>query len=191
MPFHIHSLQFPPNYIFFAAKNDIFKYIWALQSTVDALKYIFLPGKWKYFNFLPKEKRRRSFSVFLCFPSAGVVKTLKEMRLHSASGSFAHYHVLIACSMVQCVMRVHWSTKTHAISPSKRCLAMLHKAHLICITLALWCGIAYYINSCNLSNNFGSDLLHYQRHSSSNATVARLQFFPLFLYEMLLQRQIN
>lgn len=129
--------------------------------------------------------------IFPCFPSAGVEKALKETRIHSASGGFAHYHVLIACSMVRRVMWVHWSTKTHAISPSKRCLAMLHKAHLICITLALWCGIAYYINSCNLSNNFGSDLPHYQNHCrSSTTTSTRLQFFPLLLYEKL-QRQIN
>lgn len=122
----------------------------------------------------------RYIYLFPCVPSACVLKTLKKMRPHPASGFSAHYRVLIACSMVQRVMWVHWSTKTHAISPSKRCLAVLHKAYLICITLALWCGIAYHINSCNLSHYFGSDLLHYQQScSSSNATIAHPQLAPL------------
>lgn len=158
---------------------------------MTALKYTFHHCGVKILRFYSNKEVIWNSSVnFPCFPSTALVRTLKEARLHSASGSFAHYRVLIACSMVQCVMWVHWSTKTHAISPSKRCLAMLHKAHLICITLALWCGIAYYINSCNLSNNFGSDLLHCQHHSRSNATATHLHFLPLFFYEKL-QRQIN
>ncbi len=189
--FMYFSPHIPQNYIFFCFQKMIFSNVSELDC--DCPKNVFfLPVEWNHFDFLQirKSPEIRQW-IHSGFPSAGVVKPSKETRPHSASGSFAHYHVLIACSMVQRVMWVHWSTKTHAISPSKRCLAMLHKAHLICITLALWCGIAYYINSCNLSNNFGSDLLHYQHNGgSSNTAITHLQFFPLFLYEKL-QQQIN
>lgn len=143
--------------------------------------------------FFSSKKKNGRFSIFFLVSFIwryGGKENEARFGLDSVSGGLSHYHVLIACSMVQYVLRVHQSTKTHAISLSKCCLAMLHKAHLICITLALWCSIAYYINNCNLSNSFGSDLLHDQhrssnssRSSSSSNTGTRLQFFPLSLYE--------
>lgn len=78
------------------------------------------------------------FCVSQCFPSSRSCANLDGNEAASSNPAASPIIMsLIACSMVQCVMWVHWSTKTHAISPSKRCLAMLHKAHLICITLAL------------------------------------------------------
>lgn len=155
-------------------------------------KFIVHKG-WKH-NFLPINRLTGIYWSNFCeyprFPSPGVVETLKEMGSHLASCILTHYHVLIACSMERHFMWVHWSTKAHVISPSKRCLAMPHKAHLICITLALWCGIAYYTNSSNLSNNFGSDLLHYQHRSSRSSTGAHLHFSPPSLHEKL-QQQID